>query len=82
MWVGGEDVHMEQNIIERNFIVRFFVGLGVILMMAYMGEQLGLLLLGYGFSYGGWIGVAIGAIVVFAAFAAVYTLCCSIAESE
>ncbi|ELY40452.1 hypothetical protein C496_11403 [Natronorubrum tibetense GA33] len=82
MWIGGDGVHMEQNIIERNFIVRFFVGLGVILMMAYVGEQLGLLLLAYGFPYGGWVGVAIGMIVVFIAFAAVYTLYCSIVESE
>lgn len=73
---------MEQNIIERNFVVRFFVGLGVILTMAYVGEQLGLLLLGYGYPYGGWIGVAIGMVVVFIAFSAMYTLYCSRVESK
>lgn len=79
---GEDEVHMKQNIVERNFVVQFFVGLAVILMMAYVGEQLGLLLLDYGFPYGGWVGVAIGMIVVFIAFAAVYTLYCSITESE
>lgn len=64
---------MEQNIIERNFIVSFLLGLGVIMAMAVVGERLAIGLLEYGVPYGEWIGVAVGAIAVFIAFAAVYT---------
>ena len=64
---------MAQNIIERNFVVSFLLGLGVIMMMAFVGERLVIGLLEYGVPYGEWIGVGIGAIAVFIAFAAVYT---------
>lgn len=64
---------MEQNIIEQNFVVSFLLELGVIMMMAFVGEQLTIGLLEYGVSYGEWIGVGVEAITVFIAFAAVYT---------
>jgi tellurite resistance protein TehA-like permease len=53
--------------------VSFLPGLGVIMKMACVGEGVVLGLLEYGVPYGEWIGVGIGAIAVFIAFAAVYT---------
>jgi len=64
---------MEQNIIERYFVVRILLGLGVIMAMAFVGERLAIGLLEYGVPYGEWIGVAVGAITVFIIFSAVYT---------
>ncbi len=64
---------MGQNVIERDPVVSFLLGLGVIMMMAFVGEQLATVLLEYGVPYGEWIGVGVGAIAVFIAFAAVYT---------
>jgi len=68
-----EMINMEQNIIERNFAVRFLLGLGVIMTMAFVGERLAIVLLEYSVPYGEWIGVAVGAIAVFITFAAMYT---------
>lgn len=39
---------MEQNIIERNFVVSFLLGLGVIMTMAFVGARLAIVLLGSG----------------------------------
>lgn len=64
---------MEQNIIERNFVVSFLLGLGVIMTMAFVGERLAIVLLEYSVPYGEWIGVTVGAIAVFITFAAMYT---------
>gem|GEM_PF-4981973 len=43
------------------------------MMMVFVGERLAIGLLEYGVPYGEWIGVGVGAIAVFVAFAAVYT---------
>ena len=51
----------------------FPLGLGVIMMMAFVGEQLVIGLLEYSVPYGEWIGVGIGAITGFITFTAVYT---------
>ncbi|ELZ10280.1 hypothetical protein [Natrialba aegyptia] len=73
---------MEHNFVERNFAVRFLLGFGVIMAMAVVGERLGIGLLEYGVPYGDWIGVAVGAIGVFIAFAAVYTRFDSVYEDR
>ncbi|MFP8954486.1 hypothetical protein ACLI4Z_16180 [Natrialbaceae archaeon A-arb3/5] len=70
---------MEENIVERNFAVSFLLGLGVIMAMAFVGERLALVLLDYGVPYGDWIGVAVGTVLVFTAFTALYTRLDSIA---
>lgn len=73
---------MEQNFVERNFIVSFVLGLGVIMAMAFVGERIALVLLDYGIPYAEWIGVAIGIVVVFTAFVLLYSRYDRISRTE
>ncbi|WP_049926181.1 hypothetical protein [Halopiger goleimassiliensis] len=64
---------MEQNVVERNFVLRFALGMAVFLTMAYVGKLFGRALLAYGVPYGDWIGVGVGAVAVFVVFSIGYT---------
>lgn len=63
---------MTQNPVEENFVTRFLLGLAVIFAMTIGGGAVGTTFSDVGLPYGAWIGVAVGAIAVFVAFAALY----------
>ena len=63
---------MGQNPIENNLVTRFLLGFAVVVAMILGGELVGGALLRLDVPYGDWIGVAIGAAVVFLVFTALY----------
>lgn len=64
---------MSQNPVERNVVTRFILGLAVITAMSIGGSVVGSLLQDSGVPYGGILGVATGAILVFLAFVVWYS---------
>jgi len=64
---------MAQNPVERNFVTRFVLGLGVILAMMAAGGLTGQLFSTFEFPYATAVGVFIGALAAFVVFAAWYT---------
>ena len=60
------------NPVENNFVTRFILGFAVIFAMMIGGGAVGWAFSSIGIPYGDWLGVAIGAVVVFAVFAVLY----------
>ncbi|MDZ7730268.1 MAG: hypothetical protein U5K37_03975 [Natrialbaceae archaeon] len=63
---------MSTNSIEDNLITRFILGFAVILAMTVGGGAVGGALSALQVPYGAWVGVAFGALVVFAGFVGLY----------
>jgi len=64
---------MERPFVERNPITRFLFGLVVIAAMMVGGRIVGEGFLALGVPYGDWIGVGVGAVVVFVVVAVLYS---------
>lgn len=64
---------MSPNPVENNVVTRFLLGLAVILGLFLGGGAGGALLGRFSFPYSTGIGVLLGSLVVFVAFAAWYT---------
>ena len=63
---------MSNNPVERNFVTRYILGFAVIFSMMLGGGAVGGAFQSMEIPYGGWIGVAIGAILVFIGFTILY----------
>ncbi|SEH14513.1 hypothetical protein SAMN04487967_1637 [Natronorubrum sediminis] len=63
---------MGQNPVEDNFVTRIILGLAVIYAMMVAGGTLGESFAGLEIPYAEWIGVAVGAMLVFAVFIPLY----------
>lgn len=64
---------MTRNPVERNVVTRFLLGLAVLLGMMVGGAGGAAVFRRLGVPYADWTGVFAGAVVVFLAFAVVYT---------
>lgn len=62
---------MGKTPVERNFITRIILGFVVIFVMLIMGSVIGNVMSSIN-KYAGWLGFAIGAILVFVIFTAMY----------
>lgn len=63
---------MGNNPVEDNFVTRFLLGFAVIFAMMLGGQMVGKALVSFDIPYGRWIGVAVGAILVFVVFSGLY----------
>jgi hypothetical protein len=63
---------MATNPVEENFVTRYILGLGVILAMMVGGRAVGSVFGSTGISYGGPLGVVLGAALVFVVFTMLY----------
>ncbi|WP_049921558.1 hypothetical protein [Halopiger djelfimassiliensis] len=63
---------MTRNPIEANPVTRFALGLAVIVTMSVAAYLVGNFFVALGVPYPGWIGTAVGTVVVFAAFVVLY----------
>lgn len=60
------------NPVKNNFLTRYLFGFAVIVAMMIGGGAVGGVMMNAGIPYEDWIGVAVGAIIVFAAFVVLY----------
>lgn len=60
------------NPVEDNFVTRFILGFAVIFAMMIGGGAVAEAFSSIGIPFGDWVGVVIGAVVVFAAFVVLY----------
>ena len=63
---------MPSNPVEGNFVTRLLLGLATIMAMFVGGSAVGELLQDTPLPYGGWVGVALGAVLVFVGFTVLY----------
>ncbi|MFC4544413.1 hypothetical protein ACFO5R_21010 [Halosolutus amylolyticus] len=63
---------MGTNPVEENFVTRFLLGFAVIVAMAIGGRAVAAAFVSAGIPYANWLGVAVGAVLVFAAFTVLY----------
>jgi hypothetical protein len=63
---------MSTNPVDANFVTRFLLGFAVIAAMTVGGRAVGSAFVSVGIPYGEWLGVAVGAMLVFAVFAVLY----------
>ncbi|WP_254767669.1 hypothetical protein [Salinilacihabitans rarus] len=60
------------NPVEENFVTRFALGFAVIFAMGIGGRAVAEVFTALDVPYGAWLGVAVGAVVVFAVCTALY----------
>lgn len=63
---------MGQNPLTDGFGLRFVVGVGVLAVIAVLGQAIGMSLVETEFPYGQWVGVSIGVVAAFVIFTAFY----------
>lgn len=60
------------NPVEDNFVTRFILGFAVVFAMLLGGGGGAWVLTSIGIPYGDWLGVAVGAVIVFLVFVVLY----------
>ena len=63
---------MARNPIEDNFVTKYVLGFAELFTMMIGGGAVGRTFLSIGIPYGNWLGVAVGASLVFAVFTVLY----------
>lgn len=63
---------MGSNPVEANFVTRYLLGFAVIVAMMLGGGAVGAAFRATEVPYGGWIGVTVGAVLVFVGFVVLY----------